>query len=741
MPAALPLLLAMTPSAVAEPVLDRVFSEADVVATKTCAVMRIGFNFRVRYISHFPLSNGTELRIAFRAVDPAAAKAEILTRRESLRVPSSQAEDIQSIEFEIAKGSGLSVLVTFKHPVAFDVAQGADFESLNVAMARGKATSACKPVFPASAIGTGKWQAEISDVDVPATPVDEDSETGGGAGKVTKLVRDAQKAMSAGDYDAAIRLATKASRQKEADASPEAKELLGLARERKGQTAHARAEYEEYLARYPDGEGADRVRRRLAGLDAKPADSDAPDGSSPGASPEDEDGSWRVSGSLSQYYIRDEGMRKFRDPSLPPDLNEDKDDHDTFQNELLNGLDLNAEWRTGMVRSKARFSGALEDGFEEGDGDIGSIASAYIDSAIPNWGVSAKLGRQTRNTGGVIGRFDGGLASWQANPQLRFNVIAGSPVEHRRDLPFKDDSIFYGLSADIGGFYDGFDATVYAIEQDTDGLVDRQAIGGELRYSNETTSAFALLDYDVHYNEVNMAIGTASWTAPDKSTFNFSADYRKSPFLLTQNALLGQGYGSLADMLTFFSADEIEQLANDRSARATTYSVGYSKPLNEMFQINLDATLANISATPASGGVDAMPSTGNEYYYSALLLANGVIRENDTFTLGLRYADRESSNAYALDIGSRYPVTSDLRISPRIRFGYREGELTDWTEVSVMPTVRLNYNWFDDVGLELEAGAKWSERQEGTATSEDVEYFILLGYHYDFDVDDRTFAK
>jgi len=48
--------------------------------------------------------------------------------------------------------------------------------------------------------------------------------------------------------------------------SHEALELLGLARQRKGQTAHAVATYEKYLALYPDTDGSDRVRQRLAGL-------------------------------------------------------------------------------------------------------------------------------------------------------------------------------------------------------------------------------------------------------------------------------------------------------------------------------------------------------------------------------------------------------------------------------------------------------------------------------------------
>ncbi len=105
--------------AAAEPVLDRVFSTADVVDKRGCSLVRIGFNFRVRYVSHFPLSNGTEVRIDFRAIDPDIARADILTRREFVRAPASKGAAIRSIEFEAAKGAGLSVLVEFERPGQF----------------------------------------------------------------------------------------------------------------------------------------------------------------------------------------------------------------------------------------------------------------------------------------------------------------------------------------------------------------------------------------------------------------------------------------------------------------------------------------------------------------------------------------------------------------------------------------------------------------------------------------------
>ncbi|MGC1468713.1 MAG: SPOR domain-containing protein, partial [Sphingorhabdus sp.] len=85
--------------------------------------------------------------------------------------------------------------------------------------------------------------------------------------KLDTLVADSEAAIKLDDYDRAIQLLTKGMTYPENAQTPRLLELLGLMRERKAQKAQARAEYEEYLRRYPDGEGADRVKQRLAGLD------------------------------------------------------------------------------------------------------------------------------------------------------------------------------------------------------------------------------------------------------------------------------------------------------------------------------------------------------------------------------------------------------------------------------------------------------------------------------------------
>src|SRR5581483_11065613 len=47
----------------AEPVVDQALADAQMVVQKGCAILKVNFNIRIRYASHFPLERGDELRI------------------------------------------------------------------------------------------------------------------------------------------------------------------------------------------------------------------------------------------------------------------------------------------------------------------------------------------------------------------------------------------------------------------------------------------------------------------------------------------------------------------------------------------------------------------------------------------------------------------------------------------------------------------------------------------------------
>ncbi len=740
----------------AEPALDRVLSGVQAANQKQCTALNIAFNLRVRYLSHFPAAGGQELRIMLRPIDGPQAAAEIISRRESLRAPQTAFGHIRAIDFEAGNAAGPVLIVQFDQFTNFDVSQGEDFQSIVVKIYGKNRPSSCAANFQSQA-GVGFWSTSIN----PAA-----SQTSGAAAarpavhgkggaspeqaqQSDALMAAGRKSLNAHDFETAVAKFRQLLKLPESSNTSEAQELLGVALQKLNKSDEARANYEDYLSRYPTGEGAERVHQRLDGLITATGDRGqnrgqgdfrAPGGFA-GSSPAADNGTptWTLSGSASQFYIRDDSFRTLRDPSLPPEVINNLDDHQVHQNEIMSSLDATATWSQGGTRSKLRFSGTEDHKFDGRDDEIVGIAALYLDTSVRDWGVDTRIGRQTRNSGGILGRFDGGVFSFEAEKQYRFNLVAGAPVDRRRDLPFQDDKYFYGASVDFGPFY-GFDATVFAIEQRDRSILDRRAVGTELRYADAQKSVFSTFDYDIHFNELNAAVINGSYTFADKSTIHGAFDYRKAPYLSAWTALQGQAYPTLYEMVKYKTIAEIDQLALDRSASFTTASAGFSKPINDTFQVSADATVSNFGSTATSGGVTGSPGTGNEYFYSAQVIGNNVLANDDLFIAGVRFADTDSSKYYVMDFSARYPLMESLKVNPRLMLGYRTGNTSDLVEYSVLPSVLFDYYITHDMSLELEVGARWTDTQEKGVNETNTDLFLTVGYRYDFYADGTAAA-
>jgi hypothetical protein len=132
----------------AQPVRDQVLAGAHVFEDAGCAVVRVSFNFPIRYQSHFPLAQGDELRIKLRPIVVSPDDRPGLFQRESLRAPRNRRAAIAKIIYEGDNVPGPVLTIFFRHPVAFKVGQGGDFRSLNIAISGQEPLDTCVPVFP-----------------------------------------------------------------------------------------------------------------------------------------------------------------------------------------------------------------------------------------------------------------------------------------------------------------------------------------------------------------------------------------------------------------------------------------------------------------------------------------------------------------------------------------------------------------------------------------------------------------
>jgi hypothetical protein len=751
--------------ALAQGTLDQFLAGVSVSSSGKCSQIDIRFNQAASYSGHAPAKGGTNLvvRLTPLGTEQTPDKRKI-PLKESANVPAGNPADLKSVSFDATTAGGPVIRLAFGHNVNFSIAMGNDSRVLRIDTADEANAARCFNVAGAAPKTSAKPNVAAK-VDAPA--------------KSTDLVGDGKKALTAKDYGRAVALFTKAVSEGDAAAKQEAQEYLGLARERAGQLAHAKAEYKTYLKLYPDGEGAARVKQRLDGVLAAQQDAaeeqfakrnltkaekiasqktPAPTEKKPGSNavagadkvidqpvsnqrtkrnlggePADPDAwTWQKNASVSQYYYRDDSF------SSSDILKGSLGTHETVQNDLISSGDFFLQAENQTYELALRGAAFNEKGFgNQSDIFESNVSTIYMDAKHKPSGLFSRLGRQSRSTGGVFGRFDGANVGMEVDKNLKLQAVLGSPVYSRDALPFADDRLFYGASIDYTFPNQEWAAALYAIEQNVGDVIDRRAVGGELRYAGKDIFAYSGIDYDVYYGEINNAYLSGTWNYMQGGSVYATVDYRHVPFLLTSNALMGQLTNDLPTFVDLWGRDTAIALAMDRTASAKSLTVGATYPLTDQWQIALDATIADYTGTPesdilATEFIDAIPNPGIEFYGSAQLTGTSVFKENDSLGYGLRYSENDSSRLYLADTSYRYPFNDKLRINTRFRTSYRDSKTQDAQQMLFMPTVGFRYRFDNNWNFELEGGARWEHSMAAAGDDENLDLLMSAGYRYEF---------
>lgn len=614
-----------------------------------------------------------------------------------------------------------------------------------------------------------------------------------------RLIDEAELAIQETNLDRAIQLLTNATQVPENANTPRAIELLGLTRERKGQSAHAKAEYEDYLRRYPTGEGAERVSQRLSALGSGPA---AGSGALREAGGLGAIGKWKwgVRGSFSQFYFRDQNRTNTFNTTSQLGV---EVDNSLNLNQLLTNGDITISGGNDRRQFQIRAAGAYTKDFGTSKSVIvinngaerrvfrnqEAVSALYFDYTDNDLNTQLRVGRQTRNSGGVLGRFDGAVLGWQAGKQLRINAVAGFPVLSSRQTYVLKERKFYGVSVDFGSKRSPIQTTLYWFDQHAKGgFIDRRSVGVEARFLKPRFNAYAMFDYDVKFSQLNLGLISMNYNFPDGANLSVTGDYRRSPLLTTTTALSQMSVATL-DPVTgvpiyttdtsgnavqtfitptnliglrpFFTDAQIYQLALDRTLIAKSVTVTYTRPITKKLQVSADFSLTDTGGAPGtpqrfytdtSGNltvpnlllyneISALPSTGKEYYYGLQFIGSDMLMSNDIYILSGRYADTSTAKIYTADVNARVPLTSNFRLSPRLRYGYREGKVSiatpnPGTFSQFQPTMRLNYYPLKHSELELEFGWNFSREKVYNGTSFDQKnetgWVLSAGYRLDF---------
>jgi tetratricopeptide (TPR) repeat protein len=479
-----------------------------------------------------------------------------------------------------------------------------------------------------------------------------------------RILRDARTSLEKHQYPEAVDLLSRLLRQPEYPARADAQELIGLVRERAGQLAQAKAEYEEYLRRYPNGPGAERTRIRLRTLiEAARAPKSIGE---PGALRANR---WTLAGtsSLTYQYEKDQTVSGGT-TTTTTSVNAALVYADLLLRERGERYDFTSRVDAGYTKNIVSTFGGSQD----------RTTAAYVELSDRMLGLTGRLGRQTLASQGIIGLFDGLFVGYQLNPKLTVSAAGGLPAYTAYSSP-SGQTKFGTVTAEYDPFHLAWVFDVYFFDEMVGSFTDRRSVGFQTRYTQPGRTAVVLVDYDVNFQQLNSVTLIGNAKIGQSWILGFDADHRRSPLLELNNALIGQNVTSLSALqntplqinpppapLTDPTPSQIKQMALDRTATSNTFVLSASRPLGERWQFMVDLAGLQLSSTPASFGVPATPSPGTDKSASLQISGLSLLQASDLHIFSVRYDDSPISRSTTLSWDARFVVHGAWRLGPRL---------------------------------------------------------------------------
>lgn len=515
--------------------------------------------------------------------------------------------------------------------------------------------------------------------------------------------------------------------------SADAQLWMGIAREKSGQQAKARSEYELYLKLYPNEPETEWVKDRMLRLTAALPVAKKPEAVKPQAT-EFKSAQY---GSVAMYYYHGASQTDTvvtNGTTTTPVTLTAVDQSSLVSNVNMTARTFNNEYDHRMV-----FQGLYSMNFLEGHDARERVNAAYyeIRSRVDNY--SSRIGVQSALGGGVMGRFLGVSGGYGFLQNWRVNAAYGQLTEKSlNDKPtFLSGGLDFGLNSPLGG-------SLYYITQKANGLVDRKATGGNLRYFEQGMTGMAMLDYDIQFKEVNMFSLQGSLNRDDGIDLNFMLDRRRSPSWSVQNAV--SGTSSTIDILqqNGWTMEDILALAKLRTPISNMAQIGMTQRINEKWQLATDLSASNTTGLPESGtllgdgtiGVEgyvpASPSSGTYWTISERVSGTNVFTPNDISTASLSLSKSNTQTGITTMLNSRVLVQEPWTLDGTMRV-YWQQDNVGGTQLFLTPTFRASYLLATDLTLEGDAGLDWNRTTfKDMPKTTTTRLFFSLGGRWDF---------
>jgi hypothetical protein len=289
-----------------------------------------------------------------------------------------------------------------------------------------------------------------------------------------------------------------------------------------------------------------------------------------------------------------------------------------------------------------------------------------------------------------------------------------------------------GVMLEADNLFDHWGGNVSLMEQTTESISDRRAVGMEVRYFGDVVSVFSQIDYEINLQALNAFTLQGSVQGPADTTFTVLLDDRKAPSLQLSDALISSGQTSLATLLQMKSLNQVQQDALATAAQARQAMVSVSRPLSPKWQGSMDFRYSEIGALPAVGTFQAQPATGAQHNVSFQLTGSNLYSSRDINGFNVSYitSDTLSGTQFAYN---KLTGIWDNRASlePSIRF-YTQTDNTGTKVSRVSPGMRMSYKLSNRASVMGEGIYEQSQTDGPTNHETSSSMYFYVGYRYDF---------
>jgi tetratricopeptide (TPR) repeat protein len=599
-------------------------------------------------------------------------------------------------------------------PVATAAPAVASIADAPVAAAAGAAaqvaTVPAAPVVPSVPGPQPQVETNVADVD----------------GQGAALLAKAQTAFTERRYQDTIDATNQALMLPPNPATPAAQELIGQAWEALNNPDKARAEYQLYQKLYPQGEAAQRVAQRLAVLGAATVTAKA---DTTGLKPDKKRLS--ATGSVSQYYY---GGQTKTDSLVNIATGIDQNTLTrTNQSVLVSSWDATGRYETDESITKLIMRGSHSDNLATSSAQTsatqGLVSAAYVDYRDIKSRMDFRVGRQSAIGGSLFGLFDGVSMAMPFAENYKVDAMLGVPANTLVNAP---QQTMAGVMLEADNLFEHWGGNLSLVEQTTESISDRRAIGAEVRYFGESLSMFTQLDYDINFNELNALTLQGSFQGPYDTTVTMLVDDRKAPSLQLSDALISLGGSSLKTLLETHSLGELQASALATAAQARQAMVSFSRALSSKWQGSMDLRYSEVGALPAVGNFQAQPATGAQYNVSFQLTGSNLYSSRDINGFNVSQITSDTINGTQLAYNNLTGFMGNrMSLEPSIRY-YTQTDNTQTKISRISPGLRVSYKLSDRASLMAE-GIYETSQTDGLTNHETSEsYFFYLGYRYDF---------